>query len=285
MNTARERVWITGAGGLIGNELVQSAPAFGPSFQVRGVSRADVDLLDFAAVEKLFRIERPDRVIHCAAISSSVDSQGAPELAYRVNVEATARLLELAGEIPFVFFSTDLVFDGARGNYVETDAPNPLSKYAETKVAAEQVVRHSPRHCIIRISLTGGVSPKGNRGFNEEIKNAWREGRTMKLFVDEFRSPSAAPIVARAVWELMGQGAVGTFHVCGSERISRYEIGRHLAAKHSELHPKILAASRKDFPGPPRPADTSMNCGKAQELLSFPLPRFSEWLKEDHSGF
>jgi len=281
----RALAWITGAGGLIGNELIKSAPVYADTYQVRGLTRGELDVLDFNAVETLFKEERPTLIIHCAAISRSVDSQEAPDLARRVNVDATAHLADLAANLPFVFFSTDLVFDGAKGDYVETDSPNPLSTYAETKLAAEETVRKNPHHCIVRISLTGGTSPKGDRGFNEEMKNTWRQGKALNLFVDEFRSPSAAPVIAGAVWELITKNARGTFHLSGAEKLSRYEIGQLLAAKHPELNPKIIAGSRKEYKGPPRPADTSMNCAKVQRLLSFQLPRFSEWLQADQSGF
>ncbi len=282
---AQPLAWITGAGGLIGHELVQLAGSYCPGLRARGISRQEFDLLDFRAAEALFRAERPSVLIHCAAISRSVDSQGAPDLAHRVNVEATAHLTQLAAEIPFLFFSTDLVFDGAKGNYVESDPVNPLSKYAETKAAAEEIVRQHPLHCIVRISLTGGNSPKGDRGFNEEMKNAWRQGKALNLFVDEFRCPAAAPVIARAVWDLVKSRATGTFHVCGAERLSRYDIGNLLAGRHPELNPKIVAGSRAEYQGPPRPPDTSMNCAKAQKILTFPLPRFTEWLAGDRSGF
>jgi dTDP-4-dehydrorhamnose reductase len=277
--------WITGAGGLIGNELVKSATTCAADLTAVGLTHSSCDLLDFRKVDSLFRRDRPRLIIHCAAISRSTDSQGAPNLARRVNVEATRHLVELGADTPFIFFSTDLVFDGSKGNYLETDAVNPLSTYAETKVAAEEIVRLNSKHCILRISLTGGTSPKGDRGFNEEIKNAWREGETLNLFTDEFRCPTAAPVVARAVWELALKGPIGMFHLCGAEKLSRYQIGQLLAKKHPELNPKIVAASRNEYVGPPRPADTSMICSKVQEFLSFPLPKFSDWLKEDQSGF
>lgn len=208
-----------------------------------------------------------------------------PKLAHRTNVEATRQLAELAAEIPFIFFSTDLVFDGTKGAYVEEDAPNPLSIYGETKALAEQVVRQHPKHLIVRISLTGGTSRAGDRGFNEEMKNAWRAGKSLNLFTDEYRCPSSAPVIARAVWELAAKKARGILHLCFPERLSRYEIGMAVAAKHPELDPKIIGGSRRDYKGPPRPADTSMLNTKAQALLSFALPRFSNWLQEDRSGF
>src|SRR6266487_2026201 len=112
--------WITGAGGLIGNYLVQTALEIAPTRRVHGLTRAQLDLLDFSAWRRAIREERPALLIHCAAMCKSPDCQAQPELARRINVEATARLAELAADIPFVFFSSDLVFDGRKG-YVETD--------------------------------------------------------------------------------------------------------------------------------------------------------------------
>lgn len=279
-------VWITGAGGLIGNQLVTLAPQYVPvEWEGRGLSHAELDLTDATAVRAQFRREQPAAVIHCAAVSRSPVCEGEPQLARRINVDATRALAELASAIPFFFFSSDLVFDGAKGNYTEDDAPNPLSVYGETKVLAEQIVRANSGYTIIRISLTGGKSPKGDRGFNEEMKNAWRAGKSLNLFLDEYRCPAPAEAIARAVWELFLKQVTGTFHVCGAERLSRYDMGMLIAARHPELNPKIIPGSRKDYKGPPRPADTSLDCTKAQRLLSFPLPRFSEWIKTTDSDF
>ena len=270
--------WITGAGGLIGNYLIQTASQFAPTWRVRGLARAQLDLLDFVAVSRAFHGERPQLIIHCAAMSKSPDCQAQPELARRINVEATARLTELAADIPFVFFSSDLVFDGRKGNYVETDPVGPLSVYAETKVAAERIVLANPRHTVIRTSLNGGTSPTGDRGFNEQMRLAWQAGRTLKLFTDEFRCPIPAVVTAQATWELVNKNQAGLFHVAGGERLSRLQIGQLIAARWPQLNPKFEAAVTKDYPGAPRPADGSLNCAKAQKLLSFPLPGLTEWL-------
>ena len=69
MNT--HPVWITGAGGLIGNYLVQTAARFAPEFLVRGLARADLDLEDFATVRAAFRKDSPEMVIHCAALANT----------------------------------------------------------------------------------------------------------------------------------------------------------------------------------------------------------------------
>ena len=189
-------VWVTGAGGLIGSYLVRNPPKSLADSRIVGLTRQRLDLSDFAAVRREFARDNPRLVIHCAALSKSPACQAQPELAWKLNVELTRLLVELAAEIPLVFFSSDLVFDGKQGFYTESADVNPLSIYAETKVAAEKTVLSNPYHFVIRTSLNGGQSPSGDRGFNEEIRNAWVAGKTLTLFTDEYRCPIAASVTA-----------------------------------------------------------------------------------------
>jgi len=234
-------------------------------------------LTDSKAVRERFQRDNPSLIIHCAAITKIAACDQEPTLARRVNIEATKLLADLALQIPFVFFSTDLVFDGKKGNYSEDDPVNPLSLYAETKVIAEKAVLQNPTHMVIRTSLNGGVSPTGDRSFTEDLRRAWQAGKTTGLFVDEFRSPIAGIETARAMWELIQKQASGLYHVAGSERLSRWQIGQLLAARHPELNPKLDRASLKEYGGPPRSPDTSLNCAKAEKLLSRRLPGLTEW--------
>jgi dTDP-4-dehydrorhamnose reductase len=269
---------VTGAGGLIGSCLVRTAPVFAPAWNVRGLTRKDIDLTDFLAVRQAVHDLQPQLIIHCAALSKTQRCQQEPELARKTNVEATGILAELGAAIPFVFFSSDLVFDGQTGNYDESAPVNPLSLYAETKVAAERLVLANPRHVVLRVALSGGTSPTGDRGFNEQIRRAWQAGETLTLFTDEFRSPLPAVVTARALWELVENYQPGLYHLSGAERLSRWQIGRLIAGRWPELNPKLRPASRRDYQGPPRPQDVSLNCAKLQQLLSFPLPGLTEWL-------
>jgi dTDP-4-dehydrorhamnose reductase len=271
-------VWITGANGLIGNYLVQTAPKFAPHWRVCALTRDQLDLLDFAAVRREFQKDQPQLVIHCAAVSAVAAAQLNPDLARRVNVDATALLAGLAADIPFVFFSTDLVFDGRKGNYTETDAVNPIHIYGETKLAAEQIVLKNSRHTVVRTSLNGGTSHAGNRGFNEDLRLAWQVGRMMNLFTDEFRCPIFAGETARAVWELVNQKRTGLFHVAGAEKLSRWQIGQLIAARWPRFNPKIIPGLAANVPNPPRPLDTSLNINKVQKVLPVPLPGLTGWL-------
>ena len=270
-------VWITGAGGLIGNYLVQTASKSAPGLRIRGLTRAELDLENFDAVREAFRSESPRIVIHCAALANTPACEKNPPLARQLNVDLTRSLAELAVDIPFHFFSTDLVFDGRAGNYDESAAVNPLSVYGKTKADAERIVLANPKHTVLRTSLNFGQSPTGDRAFNEQMRRAVERGEILQLFTDEFRCPIPAIETARAVWELVLQDKPGLYHLAGSERLSRWEIGR-LLAKHWGLNPKMEPGSIRDFRGLPRSPGTSLNCAKAQQHLSFQLPKFSEWL-------
>src|SRR5688500_3640113 len=104
-SSPRLLAWITGAGGLIGNYVARSGANL--PWQPRPLTRALLDLQDFAAVKTLFKAERPSLVIHCAALSKSPACQADPALAYRLNVDVTRMLSELANDIPLIFLSTD----------------------------------------------------------------------------------------------------------------------------------------------------------------------------------
>jgi dTDP-4-dehydrorhamnose reductase len=272
-------VWITGAHGLIGNYLVRTAPQLAPGWRVRALTRAGLDLLDLAAVAHEFKQESPQLVIHCAAMTVVAEVQKNPDHARRVNCDVTRHLSSLAAESRLVFFSTDLVFDGRRGNYAETDAVNPLTLYGETKAVAEQLVLENPRHLVVRTSINGGVSAGGNRAFNEQLRLSLRAGgQGMTCFTDEFRCPIPAVETARAVWELALKNCAGLLHLAGAERLSRWQIAQALLSRWGQAADRIRPGLAKEFAGPPRALDTSLNLARIQPILSRPLPGLTEWL-------
>lgn len=247
-------------------------------WQAIGLDRAAVELTDFAAVDRRFQADLPDAVIHCAAMSRSPDCQRDPARARLCNVEVTRHLAGLFAGKPMIFLSTDLVFDGLSAPYREDASLNPLSVYGETKAEAEAVVGVDPMHLIVRTSLNHGISPTGDRGFNEELGRAWAAGRRLSLFIDEFRMPIGAEVTARAVWELLDRRVAGIVHVAGSQRLSRWEIGRLVAGTDVRRLELIEAGSLRDYRGAARAPDTSMDLSRAGGLLGFRLPGYAEWL-------
>jgi dTDP-4-dehydrorhamnose reductase len=273
------RVVVTGAAGLIGHYVVKSAARWAPGREVHGLTRADLDLTDHAAVERIWQRINPHAVIHCAALSRTKDCEQNPELARRINVDATAHLAQLSKDIPFIFLSSGEVFDGRQGRYREEDAVNPVNFYGKTKIEAERLVLENPRHTVLRIVLTAGISLYGDRSFVEDMCRTAKSGKSMTLYADEFRCPLPAGVIARAVWEAAGKIVPGLYHLGGRERLSRWDIGQALLPWYPELQGRLVEGSARSHAGAPRPADLSLNCEKIQTVLSFPIPGFRSWLE------
>ena len=272
------RAIITGAAGLIGQYLVKTASRWAPGWDVLGLSRAELDLTERSNLETRIHALKPNLLIHCAALSRTKDCEQDPEQARRINVEATAHLARLSQDIPFIFLSSGEVFNGRTGWYGETDEPNPINVYGQTKLEAEQAVLQNPGHTVVRIVLTAGMSESGDRSFVEDMCRAAKAGKDVTLYADEFRCPLPAGVIARAVWELVDRRQTGLYHLGGSERLSRWEIGEALLPWYLELKGRLVRGSARNHVGSPRPADLSLRCDKIQRLLSFRIPGFREWL-------
>jgi dTDP-4-dehydrorhamnose reductase len=272
------RAIITGAAGLIGQYLVKTAPRWAPDRDMQGLTRADLDLTDRANVERTWQSIKPNAVIHCAALSRTKDCEQDPEQARRINVEATAYLAQLSRDIPFIFLSSGEVFDGRTGWYGETDEPNPINVYGQTKLEAERAVLQNPRHTVVRIVLTAGISETGARSFFEEMCGTVKAGKDVTLYADEFRCPLPAGVIARVIWELVDCEQPGLYHLGGSDRLSRWEIGETLLPWCPELKGHLMKGSAWNHVGSPRPADLSLRFDKIQSILSFRIPGFRGWL-------
>lgn len=279
------RAIITGAAGLIGQYLVHTAPRWAPTWNVQGLTRDQLDITDRPAIDLEFQAHKPDLVIHCAAVSRTKDCEQDPERARRTNVDATAYLAELSHDIPFLFLSSGEVFDGRKQWYVETDKPFPINVYGRTKLDAEEIVLRNARHTVVRLVLTAGTSRHADRSFVEDMCRAARAGTDITLYADEYRCPLPAGVIARALWELVERRRTGLFHLGGSERLSRWEIGELLLPWYPELAGRLVKGSSRDHAGPPRPADLSLAYDKIQSVLSFPLPGLRSWLgKQTHTA-
>lgn len=281
----KQVVLVTGAAGLIGQYLVNSAPRWAPHRDVRGLTHVDLDLTDRPEVERTWRSLKPGAVIHCAALSRTKDCEQDPEKARRINVDATAHLAGLSQGIPFVFLSSGEVFNGQKSWYDETDEAAPVNVYGRTKLEAEQAVLRNQRHSVLRIVLTAGTSQSGDRSCVEDMCRAARAGNSVQLYADEFRCPLPAGVIARVIWELLEQERPGLYHLGGPERLSRWEIGQALLPWYPELEGHLVEASARDHAGAPRPPDLSLRSDKIQRLLSFRIPGFREWLSaRSHRG-
>ncbi|HEY1376090.1 MAG TPA: sugar nucleotide-binding protein [Gemmataceae bacterium] len=274
---------ITGASGLLGGYLLRLLGAAGEPVVAWGGPHAGepvtpMDLADPDAVTAAFRSAKSDVVLHAAALARLGDCHRDPAGARHTNTDGSRLLAELAAEARarMVFVSTDLVFDGGRGNYRETDAPNPLSVYGRTKADAEAAVLAFPRTAVARLSLLFGPTLTGRPSFFDQMLAALRGGPPVALFADEWRTPLALPAAAEALAALARSDVTGLLHVGGPERLSRADMGRLLAEAVGGSPTAFTVTTRAAVPAPePRPADTSLDSSRWRGLFpALPWPTY-----------
>ncbi len=232
------RVLVTGASGLLGLNLaleaarehtvfgvVNSHPLRTETFTV-----IEADLLAPGAVEQMLAQTQPDWIIHCAALAIIDACERAPELARRLNRDLPERLaLAARGGARLLHVSTDAVFDGQRGEYSETDTPNPLSVYARTKLAGEQAVAAAnPEAIIARVNLFGW-SLVGGRSLSEFFYNNLSAGLPVQGFTDIYFCPLLANHLAGLLLRMLAADLHGLYHAVSAACLTKYDFGIALA--------------------------------------------------------
>lgn len=263
------RVLVTGANGFIGVRVASALWGRGDEV-VEGTRAAGLDLREIGGIcGVLERFGKLDVVIHAAAMRDPAACERNREEAVVVNFSATREIAKwCAGNgVKLIFLSSDQVFDGAKGSYVESDARQPVNHYGVTKALAEDVV-FEVGGTVARVALTMGVSREGNRAPNEFVVNALREGKAVALFENEFRSPILVEDLARALVGLIGTKE-RCVHVGGPGRVSRVEMGLALAEAF-QLPRELCAATRHDpmATGVYRPLDCSMSTQLLSQVLN-----------------
>ena len=235
---------MTGGTGFLGRELLRQAP---------GATDERVDVRDAAAVRTLLERLRPKVVVHTAYRQEGPD-------AWEITVDGAETVARAARAVGagFVHLSTDVVFDGLKGEpYVEEDEPCPATEYGRAKAESEKRVRAAhPEALVVRTSLlVGGPDHEPSK---HELA-ALDPGMT--FYEDEIRCPIQVGDLAAAVLELAAFGVTGVLHVAGADALSRADLAELIAG---------CPVARAPAP-PGRPLDCTLDCSRARSLLATEL--------------
>ena len=249
-----------------------------------------MDLQDLDNVRSVLETARFDALIHPAAITGLEACEDDPEMAMRVNAEAPALLAELCAKraCPFIFVSTDYVFDGVEaGEKAEEDEARPVNVYGRTKLAGERAVLEAyPRAWVARVSwLFGPERP----GFVEMIRDRALAGEALAAIDDKVSCPTFVDDAAVAfdrLLELGGDGG-GVVHVCnpGPTTWHAYaeEVVRHLSLIPKPPVARQRLADMKMFRAV-RPTHTAMAVDRLQRLTGHRMRPWQDALAEYLKG-
>jgi len=286
------KILITGSNGLLGQKLVEKlseredvklvATGRGENRNPQGNYKYfTLDITSSVEVNSFFENVRPDVVINTAAMTQVDDCELNPKECWKQNVTTVKHLVYACEKIDafFVHLSTDFIFDGASGPYKEDDEPNPLSKYAESKLESEKIVQSSQtKWAIVRTMLVYGIAHDMSRSnIILWVKKNLEEKKPIKVVNDQWRMPTLAEDLAVGCILVADKNAQGVYHISGKDMLTPYDIAIKTAEFFQLDKSLIEEVDGSIFSQPAkRPARTGFVLDKAFRNLNYNPHTFEE---------
>jgi len=272
------KVLVTGVKGQLGHDVVNELEKRG--IQPIGVDIEEMDITDFASVDKVLTDCKPDAVIHCAAYTAVDAAEDAAEICRKVNVDGTDNIAKVCKKLgsKMMYISTDYVFDGQGERPWEPDDPKgPQSVYGQTKYEGELAVMNSvEKYFIVRTAWVFGVNGKN---FVKTMLRLAETHDTLTVVNDQFGSPTFTYDLAKLLVDMIVTEKYGVYHATNEGFISWYEFACAIfkeAGKNITVKPVSTAEyGAKAF----RPYNSRMSKEKLVENGFEKLPTWQDALK------
>ena len=232
-------VLIVGGSGTLGRALTRVCALRG--IEVELVARTDVDITALSSVEPYLDERKPWALINAAGYVRVDAAESDPDACFLLNTHAAVVLAVACATrgIPYVTFSSDLVFDGGQSiPYVEGDATAPLSVYGKSKAAAEQqVLSEHPRALVIRTSAFFG--PWDETNFVASVMRGLSARRPVRVCCEQTVSPTYVPALAHTCLDLLIDDEGGLWHLANVGQVTWEELAL-LIAETARLDPSLV---------------------------------------------
>jgi dTDP-4-dehydrorhamnose reductase len=285
------KILVTGANGFLGQHLCLHLAGEGSQVIAaakghcrlpvyNGITYEQVELTNKQQVKTLLQKHTPDVIVHTAAMSKPDECNNNKDLAIDVNVTATKYLLQLPNT-HFIYISTDFIF-GEDGPHSEDEVPEPLNFYGETKLMAEEEVKHSGvYYTIVRPVFIYGKTWEGLRPtFLHWVKDNLEKGKPIKVVSDQQRTPTYVLDICKGISSIIKIKATGDFHFAGKDILSPYDMAVITANTLGLDSSLIQNVTSETFPEPVRRAKRSgLKIDKAVKELAYAPVSFEEGVK------
>ncbi|MDQ6750395.1 MAG: dTDP-4-dehydrorhamnose reductase [Actinomycetota bacterium] len=267
------RILVTGAGGMLGQDVVRAAVAAG--HEPIGLDRRALDVTDRELVQRAVANAGPNAVINCAAWTDVDGAESSPGEADAVNGAGAGHVAQATAEAGalLVHVSTDYVFDGTSiSPYTESAPTSPISAYGATKLAGEDAVaRAGTEHVIVRSSWLFGA---GGGNFVQTMLRLGDERESVAVVTDQTGCPTWTVHLAHALIELAASDRRGVLHVAGDGACSWNEFAVEIFAQ-AGLSCRVEPATTEEMA---RPAARPANSVLRSERVAPELPHWRDGL-------
>ena len=234
MSNDKPSIFITGGTGNLGTVLQRLAPCIAPA-------AVELDITEAQQCAQFVERHDPKIIIHAAAYTDVAGAEKNREACWKVNVEGTRNMVRAAAGRRFVYISTEYVFDGEKGMYIEEDVPNPVNFYSLTKLLGEAIVAQYPNTLIIRTAF----KPDGPWKYPKAFADQWMSAELVSNMAPDILQASRM------------EDLLGVIHVSGTRK-TVYDLAR-------QASPDVGKMSRADVPVV-LPRDTSLDSSQWHKI-------------------
>ena len=281
------KILLTGPTGQVGSALLDTLAALG---EVVPLDRVGLDLAEPRSIRSAVRAVRPEVFVNAGAYTAVDQAESERALALRINGEGPAVLAEEAVTLGalLVHFSTDYVFDGRKAEpYLESDLPNPLNAYGQTKLAGEQAIQRSGcRHLIFR---TSWVYAATGRNFMRTMLRLAREGKPLRVVDDQHGAPTSNLMLAKAVpvaiaRALADRSLEGLYHMSASGQTTWHGFAQAIFEA-ARVDADLAPIDSAQYPAAAkRPRNSVLDNGRLASRFGIRLAPWGEGLREVLDG-
>lgn len=229
----KKRLLITGVSGLLGSNIAYCLKdhydIYGlyhhHSISIPGIETRCVDLRFKLHTQSIIQQFNPDIIIHSAALANVDTCEEDPKLAHDINVQSTQNLIEIihGSFAKFIYISTDLVYDGIKGNFAEDDPVGPRNNYAKTKLEGEKIALSHPDALVLRTNFFGWNYTK-KQSLAEWVMQELREKRSVQGFNDVFFSSIYTFDLAQLIDRMINKDLRGVYNCVSNTSLSKYDF-------------------------------------------------------------
>jgi dTDP-4-dehydrorhamnose reductase len=282
---APSTVLVTGSNGLLGQKLIED---FYPNYKViacdlhtesffsfPNLSYENLDITDRRQLGFHISFYHPQVIINAAAYTDVDGCEIHKDKAWAVNVGGVKNLVSFCKEqkIKLIQLSTDYIFNGEDGPYSENDPPDPINLYGETKLESEKIIKECRiDFLIIRTNVLYGFGKNVKSNFLLWLLEKLSQNEKIQIVTDQFNNPTLADNLSLCILEMVRKNVSGTYHIAGSEYLSRYDFAIKVAGKFNFDKNNILPTKTELLQQKAkRPQRGGLKIEKAQSVLETQL--------------